>query len=251
MNNKKRHNKILELLEEYDKISLKELVGKLNTSEATIRRDLTLLENKNLLYRIHGGAMKRSSARGSESDVDTKKKEYIFEKREVAKYIAKNIIQSGQTIYLDAGTSTFELIDYLKDKRLTVVTNSSYHLAKLINNKIHTIILGGTVKHSTQAVVGHTALEQLNNYSFDMCFVGCNGIDSSFGITTADESEAYIKACALKNSKKKFILANEDKFGHRKFQKFADLGDVSIISYRVPKEYSVFDNIIEINKEEE
>ena len=227
-----RQNNILKLLEETGSVTLHELVNFCDVSEATIRRDLTTLEEKNLLYRTHGGAVKRS--------------EYLAEKKETAKYINQNIIQSGQTIYLDAGTSTYELIDYLRDKRITVVTNSTYHLPKLINNKIHTIILGGTLKHSTQAVVGPAAIEQLKNYSFDMCFIGCNGVDENFGVTTADESEAFIKSLAIQNSKKKYVLADKTKFGHRKFQKFAELDEVTILSYEVPEKYKSYKNIIEI-----
>ena len=197
-----RWNKILDLLDKEGSLSLRELMEHCNVSEATIRRDLTNLEDKNLLYRTHGGAMKRSVARGSEESVEAKRADFLQEKREVAKYICENILQSGQTIYLDAGTSTYEMIEYLRDRKLTVVTNSTYHLPKLINNKIHTIILGGTIKHSTQAVIGSAAIEQLKKYSFDMCFVGCNGIDESFGITTAEENESFIKATALKNSKR-------------------------------------------------
>ena len=227
-----RQNNILKLLEETGSVTLHELVNFCDVSEATIRRDLTTLEEKNLLYRTHGGAVKRS--------------EYLAEKKETAKYINQSIIQSGQTIYLDAGTSTYELIDYLRDKRITVVTNSTYHLPKLINNKIHTIILGGTLKHSTQAVVGPAAIEQLKNYSFDMCFIGCNGVDENFGVTTADESEAFIKNLAIQNSKKKYVLADKTKFGHRKFQKFAELDEVTILSYEVPEKYKSYKNIIEI-----
>jgi len=168
-----RQKKILNLLEERGSLSLHELIDYCEVSEATIRRDLTSLEEKNLLYRTHGGAMKRTTARGSEIGVEAKRTEFLPEKKEVAKYLCKNVVQSGQTIYLDAGTSTYEMIDYLRDRKITVVTNSTYHLPRLINNKIHTIILGGTLKHSTQAVIGHTAIEQLKNYSFDMCFVGC------------------------------------------------------------------------------
>ncbi|AME08850.1 MULTISPECIES: DeoR/GlpR family DNA-binding transcription regulator [Gemella] len=246
-----RHNKILELLEKNGFVTLQELIEKLGVSEATVRRDLTLLEEKNLLYRTHGGASKKTSARGLEESVIIKRSENIKDKKEVARYIANNIIESGQTIYLDAGTSTFEIIDFLRDKRITVVTNSSYHLARLIHNKIHTIILGGTIKHSTQAVIGHSAIKQLENYSFDMCFVGCNGVDAKFGLTTAEESEAFIKQIALKNSKRKFILADKTKFGHRKFQKFADLKDVTIISYSVPEEFKIYDNIIEVKTKED
>ena len=241
-----RWNKILDLLDERGSLNLKELMEYCNVSEATIRRDLTNLEDKNLLYRTHGGAMKRSVARGSEESVEAKRADFLQEKREVAKYICDNILQSGQTIYLDAGTSTYEMIEYLRDRRITVVTNSTYHLPKLINNKIHTIILGGTIKHSTQAVIGSVAIEQLKKYSFDMCFVGCNGIDVTFGVTTAEENESFIKATALKNSKRKYILAGKSKFGHRKFQKFAELDDVTIVSYDVPEEYKKFKNIIEV-----
>ena len=246
-----RQNKILKLLEETGSVTLHELVKVCDVSEATIRRDLTTLEEKNLLYRTHGGAVKRSSARGSEESVAMKRSEYLAEKKETAKYINQSIIQSGQTIYLDAGTSTYELIDYLRDKRITVVTNSTYHLPKLINNKIHTIILGGTLKHSTQAVVGPAAIEQLKNYSFDMCFVGCNGIDENFGITTADENEAFIKTAAIKNSKKKYILADKSKFDHRKFHKFADLEEVIIVSYDAPENYEKYANILIVKDKEE
>ena len=79
-----------------------------------------------------------------------------------------------------------------------------------------------------------------------MCFVGCNGIDESFGITTAEENESFIKATALKNSKRKYILADKSKFGHRKFQKFAEFDDVNIVSYEVPNEYIRYKNLIEV-----
>ena len=246
-----RWNKILDLLDEKGSLNLKELMEHCNVSEATIRRDLTNLEDKNLLYRTHGGAMKRSAARGSEESVEAKRADFLQEKRGVAKYICDNILQSGQTIYLDAGTSTYEMIEYLRDRRITVVTNSTYHLPKLINNKIHTIILGGTIKHSTQAVIGSVAIEQLKKYSFDMCFVGCNGIDETFGVTTAEENESFIKATVLKNGKRKYILADKSKFGHRKCQKFAELDDVTIVSYEVPKEYKKFKNIIEVKSMKE
>ena len=241
-----RWNKILDLLDKEGSLSLKDLMEHCDVSEATVRRDLTNLEAKNLLFRTHGGAIKRSVARGSEDSVEMKRADFLQEKREVAKYICDNILQSGQTIYLDAGTSTYEMIERLRDRKLTVVTNSTYHLSKLINNKIHTIILGGTIKHSTQAVIGSVAIEQLKKYSFDMCFMGCNGIDENFGVTTAEENESFIKATALKNSKKKYILADKSKFGHRKFQKFAELDDIIIVSYEVPEGYRKYKNIIEV-----
>lgn len=246
---KERHRNILKLLEERDSVELQEIVELYGVSEATVRRDFSFLEESNLLYRTHGGAIKRGSfSRGNERSLDVKIRENIEEKKKVARYIADNIIQRDQTIYLDAGTSTYEIIDYMKDRRITVVTNSAYHLDRLIQNKIHTIILGGTLKHSTKAIVGHTAVSQLNGYSFDLCFIGCNGIDEDFGITTAEESEAFLKSNAIRNSKKKFILADIKKFGRRKFQKFADIKDATIISYEVPEQYNNFENIIKVKE---
>lgn len=245
-----RQRRILTLIEEKNVITLQELVTICEVSEATIRRDLTNLEEKNLIYRTHGGAAKKTSARGLENSLDSKKGEYVVDKKKTAEYVVKHFVENGQTIYLDAGTSTYDMIEYLKGKRVTVVTNSVYHLNTLVQNKIHTIMLGGVVKHSTQAVVGIATLEQLSKYSFDACFVGCNGVDHNFGVSTAEENEAYVKSTALKNSKRKYILADISKFGHRKFHKFAELEEATILSYNVPESFKTYQNIIEVNKED-
>lgn len=248
MNN--RRQKILQILEEKNSVSLQYLVEVLDVSQATIRRDLSLLEEKNLIFRRHGGASKKTAARGLEPSFDSKIDEFLQDKKEVAKYVCEHFIENGQTIYLDAGTSSYYMIDYLKNRNITVVTNSIYHLRKLVEYKIHTIILGGNVKHSTQAIVGSSAFNQLSKYSFDACFIGCNGVDTEFGLSTADEQEAILKTKALKNSKNKYVLADISKFGHRKFQKFADIDAATIISYKVSKEFSLMHNIIEIDKED-
>lgn len=245
-----RQKQILSLIDDKNVVSLQELVKICVVSEATIRRDLAYLEEKNLIYRTHGGAAKKSATRGVENSLDSKKSENKIDKQKVAKYVCDNYVKNGQTIYLDAGTTTYDMIEYLKNRNITVVTNSVYHLNKLIQNKIYTIMLGGVVKHSTYAVVGQITTEQLSKYSFDSCFVGCNGIDENFGLSTADENEAYVKNKAIKNSKNKYVLADLSKFNHRKFQKFADLSEVIIVSYKIPNEYKKYKNIIEINKED-
>lgn len=244
-----RQKKILNFIEEKTIATVQELILFCDVSEATIRRDLTYLEDKNLIYRGHGCATKKTSTRGLENSINSKKGEYVDDKKKTAYFAAKNFIESGQIIYLDAGTSTFDLIEHLRNKNITVVTNSVYHLEKLIHNKIYTIMLGGIVKHSTLAVVGVNCIEQLSKYSFDICFIGCNGIDHNFGISTADENEAAIKNKVIKNSKKKYILADISKFGHRKFQKFADINDAVILSYTVPEDFKKYPNILEIKKE--
>ena len=84
-----------------------------------------------------------------------------------------------------------------------------------------------------------------------MCFVGCNGIDENFGITTADENEAFIKNAAIKNSKRKYVLADRSKFDHRKFHKFAYLEEVTIVSYDASENYKKYANILIVKDKEE
>ena len=244
-----RFEKILDELEKKGRLSYQELDSIMKVSASTIRRDIEKMYKNGLLIKIKGGVAQLEKLNFDPKIADRFNRN-VEGKKEIAQKAFKRI-KKGDFIYLDAGTSTYEMIDYLRDRKITVVTNSTYHLPRLINNKIHTIILGGTLKHSTQAVIGHTAIEQLKNYSFDMCFVGCNGIDENFGITTADENEAFIKTAAIKNSKKKYILADKSKFDHRKFHKFADLEEVTIVSYDAPENYEKYANILIVKDKEE
>ncbi len=224
----KRHEIILSLLKDYGVVNLNEFVKATESSESTIRRDLTCLEQKNLLKRVHGGATLINGKIKELSDIEKVDKNRT-EKILIAKYVAP-LIKEGECIFLDAGTTTLNLIKHINSKNVIVVTNGLTHINALISEGINAYILGGKVKGSTKAVIGTSAIEQLKDFRFDKCFLGSNGVHLNFGCTTPDPEEAALKKQVIKLSRESFILADDSKFGEVSFMKFANLNEVQIIT---------------------
>lgn len=230
-----RHKIILEVLQEKKLAKINELVEITNTSESTIRRDLTFLESINALKRIHGGAT-LPKGRLLELSYGEKEIQSVDEKRVIAKYAA-TLIEDGDSVYLDAGTSTFEIIQFIDKKNIVVVTNGLKHINALVENNINCYILGGKVKSTTKAIIGIDALKNLEKFRFDKCFLGINGIHLEYGFTTPDSEEAILKESAIKHSRETFVLADEGKFGEVSFVKVADLGKATIITNSKTEDY--------------
>ncbi|MEA4830044.1 MAG: DeoR/GlpR family DNA-binding transcription regulator, partial [Enterococcus thailandicus] len=125
-----RRQKILDLLEQHKIVKSQDLVTLLDASESTIRRDLQELENEGFLERIHGGA-KKEQLLGFEQAMSEKTLKNVQEKQQIAR-LAADLIESDDVIYLDAGSTTLEMIPFLQGKNVTVVTNSVKHAANLV-----------------------------------------------------------------------------------------------------------------------
>ncbi|MGE7603706.1 DeoR/GlpR family DNA-binding transcription regulator [Peribacillus sp. NPDC097675] len=223
-----RHEIILSLLKQQGIVKLQELVDHLQASESTIRRDLVLLEELNYLKRVHGGAS-LLQRKGMEPTIMEKKNKAISEKKLIAR-LASSFIENDDCIYLDAGTTTFEMIPYLKDKNVTVLTNGLMHIQKLMELEINTLIVGGSIKFSTNAVVGSKAVQFLNNYRFDKCFLGMNGIHPELGLTTPDPEEALLKKMAISLSSDTYVLADSSKLNEVTFAKVADVSGTIVLT---------------------
>ena len=223
-----RYEIILSLLKEKGLIKVTELMDVLNASESTIRRDLCSLESKDFLKRIHGGA-KSIDYKLMELSYKDKLFKNIHEKNILAEYAA-SLIEDGECIFLDAGTSTYELIKYLHNKDILVVTTGLNHIDALVDNDIRCYMIGGNVKLNTRAIVGSHAVNCLSKFRFDKCFIGTNGIDLNAGFTTPDCEEASIKSCAIDNSKMAFVLADNSKFNEISFVTFCKLDKCTIIT---------------------
>ncbi|WP_446898513.1 DeoR/GlpR family DNA-binding transcription regulator [Clostridium sp. LBM24168] len=223
-----RHRIILNELKKSGIVKVNDLVNILNTSESTIRRDLTYLEKINAVRRIRGGA---AVPRGRliEPSYGEKEVQNTVQKRKIAEFAA-SCVNNGDCIYLDAGTSTFEMIQYLRGKEIIIVTNGLKHINSIIENDMNGYILGGSIKSRTMAVVGSDALNNIQKFRFDRCFIGINGIHLEYGFTTPDSEEAVLKMSAMKHSRRSYVLADESKFGEVSFVKVADLGDADIIT---------------------
>lgn len=240
---RQRHAKILALLETTDYATIQQLTAATQSSEATVRRDLLKLEEAGLLERLHGGASLRHSQHLSELSIQTKSNQAVAEKTKVARYVAYKYLKNNSVIFLDAGSTTAELIPYFRNRNLTVVTNGIHHIQRLLESGAKTIVLGGNIKPTTQAVVGIKAIEHLKNYAFDCCFLGANAIDETFGCSTPDEAEAAIKQLAIQQSDETIVLADASKFGHRSFSHFSDLANVTIVTDTCPEQFKKYERI--------
>lgn len=211
----KRFELIIQLLKEKEFLTLQELIEMTDCSASTIRRDLSKLQKMGKLQRIHGGATLKTTTL-SEPKLSEKRERNLKEKREIAK-IAAQKVENYDCIYIDAGSTTYEMIEYLEAQDIVVVTNGLTHVEPLLKKGIKTLVIGGDVKASTLAAVGPRAIETLKHYHFDKVFIGMNGLDLDHGLTTPDEQEAYVKESAMKAGQEIFILLDSSKFNHTYF----------------------------------
>ncbi|MCU5745790.1 DeoR/GlpR family DNA-binding transcription regulator [Staphylococcus sp. SQ8-PEA] len=210
MISEKRYDLILSKLQNKDFLTLQELVEYTGSSESTIRRDLSKLQQMGKLSRVHGGATLNQSV-VKEPHLAEKRSKNLKEKQEICR-IAADLIDDNDCIFMDAGSTTLEMIPYIKASSVTVVTNGLTHVEALLKHGIKTITLGGEVKATTFATVGTNTLETLKHYRFDKAFVGINGIDIKYGLTTPDEQEALIKSYAIELSRSSYVLADHSKY---------------------------------------
>lgn len=227
-----RRNRIIELLKENHSISVSDLCEILEASEATIRRDLSILENSGKLERTHGGAIYNESNRINIEDVlSSREGKFLLEKKFIAKK-AFDLLENHDTIVLDAGTTTYELAYLIgqSNLHLTIVTNSMIVFKELAKNpNVELIILGGKVRTNTLASVGSAAVELMQRLFVDKAFLGTNGISLIEGFTTTDMDEAGIKRAMIQSSKQRIILADNSKFNKVYINQFAPVSMVDVI----------------------
>ena len=222
-----RKQVILEELSKHKIVSLEKLVGLLDTSESTVRRDLDELESKNKLRRVHGGAELPHSLQEEET-IQEKSVKNLQEKKLIAQK-ASSLIKEKDVIFVDAGSTTAFLIKELEQKDITVVTNSIHHAVQLVDKQIPTVIIGGGVKMTTDASIGGVALNQINQLHFDRAFIGMNGVDEGY-FTTPDMEEGAVKRAILENAKQTYVLADSSKLGQSCFAKVAPIKRAIVIT---------------------
>ena len=222
-----RKKLILEELGKHKVVSLEKLVGLLDTSESTVRRDLDELESENKLRRVHGGAELPHSLQEEET-IQEKSVKNLQEKKLIAQK-ASSLIKEKDVIFVDAGSTTAFLIKELEQKDITVVTNSIHHAVQLVDKQIPTVIIGGGVKMTTDASIGGVALNQINQLHFDRAFIGMNGVDEGY-FTTPDMEEGAVKRAILENAKQTYVLADSSKIGQSCFAKVAPIKRAIVIT---------------------
>ena len=232
MLHEERHEQILAQLKIKHAVKVNTLAKELGASESTIRRDINELDQKGLLKRVFGGAVSLSGNIASEvTDIAERTRLNVEEKDRIAQYAA-TLISDNDFVFIDAGTTTEKMIDYIENKNVTYVTNGTRHAMKLAQRGFGVFMIGGSIRPTTQAAVGSVAIESIKQYNFTKCFMGANGVDIERGFTTPHISEAAIKAEAIRRSHVSYVLVDHEKFGRVSSVTFAGIEDASIITDR-------------------
>ncbi len=229
MTKEERQSIILELLIQHNSILVTDLATHLNVSSVTIRKDLTDLEREKKLYRNHGKAILIDPYIDNRN-VSEKEKLYVEEKRLIGMKAA-SLITPKDSILIASGTTMHALArSIVPADELTVITASMEVSNILASEKnIYIIQLGGILRHSSLSVVGKYAENILADFSCSKLFIGVDGIDLDFGITTTNMMEASLNRVMMQTAQKTIVLADSSKFGRRGFSKIADMEDVDHI----------------------
>jgi len=223
MNYQTRKQKILGQLQEAGEVDIKQLAIELGTSEITIRRDLNQLADDGLLLRTHGGAMKISPNEmphhfSNKAAVNQVAKDNICRK-------AANEIKEGDIIFMDCGSTVFRMCQFIKNKRIKVITNSLPVIYELQNSHVSLNIIGGELDAERQAVHGKMAEEHISRYHANKAFLGVDGI-SQKGLFANSEKEAGITLAFAAQSNHTYLLCDATKIGKESYLKFAGLSMV-------------------------
>ena len=234
MLNQERYKLILDIINERNTVTVAELAKELDTSESTIRRDLTELDRLGKIKKFFGGAASVRENEGFFEDKVSVRENLMYEEKTLIAKYASSLISDSDFVYIDAGTTTSRLVDFITNARATYVTNGITHGRKLIHKGFNTYIIGGKIKHTTEAIIGAEGISSLKNFNFSKAFLGANGIDLSAGFSTPDIEEALIKQTAKAKSHTSFVLADNSKFRRVFPVTFSELNKCCVITDILP-----------------
>ena len=212
-----RQNRIMEIMRQQNAVSVATLSSLMKVSEVTIRKDLTMLEEQHMLYRVHGSAILVNRYINDRS-VAEKEKLYADEKHAIGVYAAR-LIGPDDTIMVASGTTTLAMAREIgQNDRLTVIT-SAFSVASELSTRrsVDVIQLGGMVRRSSLSVLGPFAEQMLGSLSCSKLFMGVDGVDLDYGVTTTNHIEASLHKQMIASVQKVIVLADSSKFGRRGF----------------------------------
>ncbi|HEY8870180.1 MAG TPA: DeoR/GlpR family DNA-binding transcription regulator [Candidatus Limnocylindrales bacterium] len=220
-----RRRRIVEVLAADARASVADLAVRFAVSESTIRRDLQLLSENGAVERTHGGALPPSRFEPSFGEKETVNRS---QKAAIAA-AALDLVEPGQTVFLDAGTTTLELARLLRSRPDVTVASNSVPVAVELANRLRLILTGGTAKESTLALVGPLAERSIAEMHVDIAFLGMNGVSATAGFTTPTWEEAAAKARMIGSARLAVVLVDSTKLGAVTFAHVAGLDEVDLV----------------------
>lgn len=213
--NEERRRAIVEILQKEGRVLVTDLAKKFETSQVTIRKDLEILHTQGQIHRTHGGAL--PSREGALEDPTLREKEKLHrkEKLHIATAAAKQVSE-GQVVILDSGTTTTEIARELRRfKNLTIITNALNIAADLATSSVEVILTGGTVRKNSFSLVGPIAEETLRRLNADILFLGVDGFDVQYGLSTPNLLEAKVNRVMVEVARRTVVVCDSSKFGRR------------------------------------
>lgn len=229
-----RREAIKDLVYERKSVTVSELATDFSVSTATIRRDLTILEDGGFLNKTHGGAYVEYGAI-SEVDYEIRKNIMVENKLSMASYCAREFISNGDTIFLDASTTVTSICEFITSMRLTVLTSSLVVANKLSSSdKITVISPGGTLSSSSMSFGGFSAVDNLKKYYVDKAFISCEALSMEHGLTDSNEEQAKLRQTIIDCSDETYLLADNTKFDKACFITFNNFTGINGIVTDAP-----------------
>lgn len=230
-----RREKIISIIKENNGASVKELAQKLDVSDMTIRRDIRVLEEKNIVETFHGAIVYNSKI---DNPINEDNKEYSLDSHSLIKdrekYLigqkAASMIKEDDIIIIDIGTTTEKLSQAMDDIKCTALVFSSNNLINLLFKKNVDLIIGGGNLHRDSGMMESSqSIEMMKNIRASKLFLSAAGVHKDLGITCENSYELNSKKIIIKNSLEVILLADSSKFGAVKSTHFADLSDIDTI----------------------
>jgi DeoR family transcriptional regulator of aga operon len=213
--NEERRREILDALHRDGRVLVKDLARRFQISQITIRKDLEFLDGQGVIQRTHGGALPLRAGALLDPTVREKEKLHRKQKTQIA-LAASRLVEEGQSVLLDSGTTTMAIARALKGMaQLTVITNALNIAAELAGTNIDVILTGGMLRKNSFSLVGPLAERTLRQLSADVLFLGVDGFDTKAGLFTPNLLESEVNRAMVEISRRTIAVCDSSKFGRR------------------------------------
>lgn len=210
-----RRNEIVAIVHREGRALVADLAGRFSTSAITIRKDLDFLQERALIQRTHGGALRVRSNTLADPSLQEKEKQHHQEKMRIANCAAR-MVKERQCIILDSGTTTMAIARALRSfHELTVITNAVNIAAELAGSSVEVIMTGGTLRKNSFSLVGPQAEDLLRDINADILFLGVDGFDTKIGLTTPNVLEARVNRAMVRAANRVVAVCDSSKFGRK------------------------------------
>ena len=223
-----RRKRIYDILCADKTVEVNDLSKRFEVSTMTIRRDLAIFEKQGIITTNYGGAYLNEGT-AIEPSFAMKANLQLDSKRAMGA-AAATLLENGDSIFLDCGTTTLRICDFMPNLKLQIMTNSlvACNMLKTFP-KLKLIIMPGVYSDTSVGFLGAMTAEYIRRFNLDKAFIGTDGVDVAHGVTVPDETDAMVKAAILRAARQRILLAGQEKLGKAFMAKFAEMADIHIL----------------------